>query len=335
MPRSAAASTRQAPRGVQLGHVRGRSAAQLARRQRGDCGQVLQRVGQRRPTEIGPDPAASLAVLLFQRDDPLAGVLRRLAGKAHESLPQRRLVFFVVLRPGRPLHEQIARRHGLAQESRHARIQSRRFAETPPDLRPRPLPPAEQFRRGGLAVLFRVEAEVRPAARDEGAPTPGAPVRPRGPRSFIQISASRTASVEKSRSKSAASSRRPCSVFTGVAANSSRARSMDCRVAASRATSRPSAEVRNASTVHSRPFFWGPADAAVLQLDQRFQAVRAVPRGAQVLPPHAGQIQHRRRVAGDRRAVQDARDHAAQPDRRPDALLGVVPARRRASAVAA
>ena len=31
---------------------------------------------------------------------------------------------------------------------------------------------------------------------------------------------------------------------------------MDCRVAASRATSRPSAEVRNASTVHSRPFFW-------------------------------------------------------------------------------
>ena len=76
--------------------------------------------------------------------------------------------------------------------------------------------------------------------------------------SLNQTRRSRSGSEENSRLKSSASRRRPASACTGVVASSLSARSIDCRVSASPATSSPrppSLDTRNASTVQSRPLF--------------------------------------------------------------------------------
>ena len=131
------------PRGVQLGHFGDGCPAQLVRCTRRERRQGGEGVRQRCPVELRPDPAASCAMRLLERDDLPAGGSRRFAFKIQKGSPQGCLVPFVVLGPGRRLCEQIVPlivRHRFAQEFRHPRIQRRRLRETPATPVPTTLP---------------------------------------------------------------------------------------------------------------------------------------------------------------------------------------------------
>ena len=169
------------PTGVQPGHFGDGRPAQLVRCARRERRQRGEGVRQRRLAERRPDPAASCAMHLLERDDLLARSARRFVSELQKGSPQGRFLPFVVLGPGRRLREQIVAlivRHGLAQVLRHSGIPRRRLRETPPDRLPCPFPPAEPFRRDDPAVLLRIEPEVRLAAGREGAPATGLPTGP-------------------------------------------------------------------------------------------------------------------------------------------------------------
>ena len=146
--------------------------------------------------------------------------------------------------------------------------------------------------------------------------------------SLIHANTSLTGSSEKSRSKSTASRRRPRSACTGVAASSCKARSRDCRVARIARDVQPeAAAVPGCEERLHRPVpavSLRPADPPVLELDQRFQTVRAGVGGAELLAARAGQVDDGGRIGGKPGRRQRPVDHAPQPDRRAGAFLGIV-----------
>ena len=292
-------------------------------------------VRQRRLTELRPDPAAACAMRLLKCGDLLVGGSRRFVFKVQKGSPQGRLVPFVVLGPGRRLREQIVppiTRHRLAQEFRHPRIQRRRLRETPPHRFPRPFPPAEPFRRDDPAVLLRVEPQVRLAAGRERAPAPGLPAGPYRfgvvqPHQHVPHRIVGEEPIEVRRVETPAPQRlhrggrqRRQGPLHGLPGGRI-ARDVQPEAAAV-----PGREERLHRPVPAVPL--RPAGAAVLELDQRFQVIRAGVGGPELLAARAGQVDDRRRIGGKPGRFQRPVDHAPQPDRRAGALVGIVFAER-------
>ena len=214
---------------------------------------------ERSLVELRPDPAASLCKCRCSSSITRA----RAAGGAWpsslmQSPPQFILIRFVVLGPRRSLHEQLVRpSRGSAAPGcppYNAGDSAKRFQIDlhAPSRRPSRSAAARSPSFSGSKPRSALHRDRNALQRAGSHPSLTAAA------SFSHTRTSRSGSEENSRSKSSASMRRPVSARTGVVANSVSARSIDCRVSASRATSSPrppSFDTRNASTVQSRPLF--------------------------------------------------------------------------------
>ena len=309
---------------------RGRSA-QRVRSPRRERRQRAKGVGQGRLAELRPDPAAPGAVCLLEREGPVACGVRRLAFELPQGAPQGRLLPFVVRGPGRRIREQLplrTLRGRLAQQVRHPRMEGRRLRETPPDRLPCSFPPAEPLRRDDLPVPLRVEPEVRHAPGCERTPATGLPAgacrfRIAHPCQHVPHRIVGEEPVEVHRFEAPA----PQRLHRGgrqllQGAQQGLPGGRIARDVQPETAAVPGCEERLHRPVPAVSL--RPADPPVLELDQRFQRVRAGVGGAELLAARAGQVDDGGRIGGKPGRRQRPVDHAPQPDRRAGAFLGIV-----------